>query len=210
MIIPLVGTFIVGVVMYYVLGIPVAWLNQTLLNMLSGLGAGSLVFLGIIQGAMLAFDMGGPVNKAAYAFALAALEAGNAAPMSANFVASMVPPMGLAIAMLIAKNKFTELERKGIGGCFVGGLCMITEFAIPYAAADPIRVIPALMLGGAFGASLSYVFGLTLMAPHGGLFVIPLANSPLLWLLVFVLASFFTALMLILFKRKVPVEVEEE
>src|SRR5690606_381926 len=120
---------------------------------------------------------GGPVNKAAYAFALAAASANNWAPMAANFVASMSPPMGLAIAMLLAKRKFTDLERNGIGGCFVGGCAMITEFAIPYAASDPLRVIPSLMVGSAVGAALSYIAGLTLQAPHGGMFVMFLANK---------------------------------
>jgi PTS system fructose-specific IIC component len=208
LIIPLFGTFFVGIIMTYIVGIPVTWLNTTMTQMLAGMNGVSLVILGIVQGAMLALDMGGPVNKAAYAFALAASSANNWAPMAANFIASMSPPMGLAIAMLIAKNKFTALERKGIGGCVVGGCAMITEFAIPYAASDPFRVIPSLMVGGAFGAALSYVAGLTLHAPHGGMFVIFLANKPLVWLGILALASLVTACMLIALKPNVNEQTE--
>ena len=210
LIIPLFGTFFVGVAMTYIVGVPVTWLNNTMTQVLANMDGVSLVILGLVQGAMLAFDMGGPVNKAAYAFALAAASANNWAPMAANFVASMSPPMGLAIAMLLAKRKFTDLERNGIGGCFVGGCAMITEFAIPYAASDPLRVIPSLMVGSAVGAALSYIAGLTLQAPHGGMFVMFLANKPLVWLLVLGVASFVTALMLILLKPNVDEQSEVE
>ncbi|HWQ78426.1 MAG TPA: PTS fructose transporter subunit IIC [Anaerovoracaceae bacterium] len=209
LIIPLFGTFFVGVIMTYIIGVPVTWLNNTMTEVLGNMTGGSLIVLGIIQGAMLAFDMGGPVNKAAYAFALAASSAGNWAPMAANFVASMSPPMGLAIAMLIAKKKFTDMDRKSIGGCVIGGCAMITEFAIPFAAKDPLRVIPSLMVGSAVGAALSYAAGLTLQAPHGGMFVIFLANRPLVWLGVFAIASLVTAGMLLLLKKDVK-ESEEE
>ncbi|MGI9951893.1 PTS fructose transporter subunit IIC [Moorellaceae bacterium AZ2] len=210
LVIPLFGTFIIGIIMTYILGGPVTWLNTAMTNLLNNLSGGSLIVLGLIQGAMLAFDMGGPVNKAAYTMALAASSADNWAPMAANFVASMSPPMGLAIAMLLAKNRFTKLERKGISGCIIGGCAMITEFAIPYAASDPFRVIPSLMVGSSVGAALSYLAGLTLRAPHGGLFVIMLANKPLVWLLVFAIASFVTAGMLILLKPVVKEEADED
>lgn len=209
LIIPLFGSFFVGIVMTYIIGIPVTWLNTTMVEVLNGLEGGSLIMLGIIQGAMLAFDMGGPVNKAAYAFALAASSAGNWGPMAANFVASMSPPMGIAIAMILSRSRFTTLERKGIGGCVIGGCAMITEFAIPYAVSDPFRVIPSLMVGSAFGAALSHALGLTLQAPHGGLFVIFLANNIIAWLGVFILASLVTAGMLLLLKPKKEEEPEE-
>ena len=209
LVIPLLGTFVVGLGMTYVLGGPVAWLNQAMLNWLNNLGKAGGILLGIVQGAMLAFDMGGPVNKAAYAFALAASEGGNWGPMAANFIASMSPPAGIALALALYKKKWTKVERDGIGGCVIGGLCMITEFAIPYAAADPLRVLPATMGGAAVGAALSYVFGLTLSAPHGGLFVIALANKQLLWLLVFAIAIVVTALLLGVLKKDVT-EVEED
>ena len=213
LIIPLFGTFFIGVIMTYIVGVPVTWLNTTMTNVLGNMSGGSLIALGIIQGAMLAFDMGGPVNKAAYAFALAASAAGNWAPMAANFVASMSPPMGLAIAMLISKKKFTDLDRKSIGGCIIGGCAMITEFAIPFAAKDPLRVIPSLMVGSSIGAALSYAAGLTLQAPHGGMFVIFLANKPLVWLGIFAVASLITAGMLLLLRKNVDeseVEVETQ
>jgi PTS system fructose-specific IIC component len=209
LIIPLVGVFLVGLAMTYVLGGPVAWLNTAMLTMLTNLGTTGGIIVGLVQGAMLAFDMGGPVNKAAYAFALLASEGNNWGPMAANFVASMSPPAGIALALALFKKKWTKVERDGIGGCVVGGLCMITEFAIPYAAADPVRVLPSIMVGSAVGAALSYVAGLSLMAPHGGLFVIALANKPFVWLLVFAVAIVVTAGMLFLLKPNVT-EVEEQ
>jgi PTS system fructose-specific IIC component len=210
LIIPLFGTFFVSLIMWFVLGPPVTWLNEAMTIALENLSAGSMILLGLVQGAMLAFDMGGPVNKAAYFFALGvATSAGDWGPMAANFVASMSPPMGVAIAIWLGKKKWTSLERKGVSGCVIGGLAMITEFAIPYAAADPIRVIPSLMVGSSVGAALSYVFGLSLPAPHGGFFVVFLANNPLLWILTFAIACFVTAGMLILLKPDVTEEEEE-
>lgn len=209
LIIPLAGTFLVGVFMGLIIGYPVTWLNKEMVTMLNGMTGGSLIILGIIQGAMLAFDMGGPINKAAYAFALAAASANNWAPMAANFIASMVPPMALAIAMLVAKKKFTSAERKNIGGCAIGGCAMITEFAIPFAASDPLRTIPSLMVGSSIGAALSYAAGLTLQAPHGGLFVIFLCNKPVIWIGIFILSSIISAAMLILLKKDVTEEEEK-
>lgn len=198
LIIPVVSVLVIGAFMQYVIGVPFAWLNETLQSWLLNMSGGAKVILGVVQGAMLAFDMGGPVNKAAYAFALAATESGNWAPMAANFIASMSPPLGLGLAILIAPKRFTKAERGSLGGLLVGGVGMITEFAIPFAAANPFRVIPALMVGSAFGASLSYVAGLTMQAPHGGLFVLLLCNKPLMFLLILVAAALVTAVMLIL------------
>ncbi|MBG0787513.1 MAG: PTS fructose transporter subunit IIC [Anaerolineaceae bacterium] len=209
LVIPLVGTFVVGLGMTYILGGPVTWLNEAMLKFLDNLSTTGGVVLGLVQGAMLAFDMGGPINKAAYAFALAAAENNNWGPMAANFIASMSPPAGIALALVLFKNKWTKVEREGVGGCVVGGLAMITEFAIPYAAADPLHVLPSIMVGSAVGAALSYVFGLSLTAPHGGLFVIPLANKPFLWLVVFAIAIVVTAFMLFLLKPTVTEEEEE-
>jgi len=207
LIIPLLSILAIGIIMTYVIGTPVTWLNVTMAAYLNGLSGGSLIILGIIQGAMLAFDMGGPVNKAAYAFALAASATGNWGPMAANFIASMAPPMGIAIAILIAKNRFTKDERSSAGGCVVGGFGMITEFAIPYAVKDPTRVIPSLMVGSAVGAVLSYLAGLSITAPHGGLFVVFLANSPFMFILILLVASCVTAGMLLLLKK--PLSKEE-
>lgn len=209
LVIPLLGVFIVGLGMTYVLGGPVIWLNNAMTTALNNLSGGGKIILGLVQGAMLAFDMGGPVNKAAYSFALASAEVDNWGPMAANFIASMSPPAGIALALVLFKDKWTKVEREGISGCVVGGLAMITEFAIPYAAADPLHVLPATMVGSAVGAALSYVFDLSLTAPHGGLFVIPLANKPLVWMLAFAIAIVVTAAMLFVLKPKVT-ESEEK
>lgn len=206
LIIPVVSVAAVGLIMTYVIGTPVIWLNQTMQEVLSGMTGASIIVLGLMQGAMLASDMGGPINKAAYAFALAATEAGNWAPMAANFIASMSPPLGIAIAILIARKRFSAGEQGSVGGLLVGGAGMITEFAIPFAAARPFRTIPALMVGSAVGGMLSYVFGLTMHAPHGGFFVIFLANDILLFLVALAVASVVTAGGVLLLRRGVEME----
>lgn len=206
LIIPLSSVMVMGLVMVYLIGEPIAGLNSVLQNFLNRLQGSGLIVLGIIQGCMLAFDMGGPCNKVAYAFAIAATEAGNWGPMSANFVASMTPPLGIAIACLLAKRKFSKEERAAVPGLFAGAFGMITEFAIPFAAADPLRVIPSLMAGSALGATLSYWFGLTMNAPHGGLFVFFLCNNILLFLLALLIGGFTTAACLILLKKVKPEE----
>ena len=203
LVIPLIGTFIVGLAMTYVLGGPVSWANAALLNMLTNMSATGGIVLGLIQGAMSAFDMGGPVNKAAYTFALAAADANNWKPMAGIFIASMSPPAGIALAVALFKNRWTKAEREGLSGCVIGGLCMITEFAIPYAAADPLHVLPSLMVGSSIGAALSYAFGLSITAPHGGFFVIPLANNILLFVATLAIAIVVTAGMLYILKPKV-------
>lgn len=206
LIIPVVSVLAIGAIMTFIIGVPVTWLNVTLQDALSGMTGTSLIVLGIVQGAMLASDMGGPINKAAYAFALAATEAGNWAPMAANFIGSMAPPLGIGFAILLARKRFTQSEKGSVGGLFVGGLGMITEFAIPFAAARPLRTIPALMIGSAVGGALSYTFGLTIQAPHGGLFVVFLVNNIPLFLVSLVVASLITAGALILFRGKLPKE----
>ena len=159
------------------------------------------------KGGMLAFDMGGPCNKVAYAFALAAMDAGNYMPMAANFIGSMAPPLAIAVAALV-KNKFTKEERAAVPGLFAGAFSMITEFAIPFAAANPLTVIPSLMAGSAVGCALSYVFGLTMRAPHGGLFVLFALNNALLFIAALLIAGAVSAALLILL-RKPAVEAEE-
>lgn len=208
LIIPLSSVMVMGLIMVYLIGEPIAGLNSVLQNFLNSLQGSGLIVLGIIQGCMLAFDMGGPCNKVAYAFAIAATEAGNWGPMSANFIASMTPPLGLAIACLLAKRKFSKEERAATPGLFAGAFGMITEFAIPFAAADPLRVIPSLMAGSALGATLSYWFGLTMNAPHGGLFVFFLCNNILLFLLALLIGGFTTAACLVLLKKDKPEEAK--
>ncbi len=203
LIIPLVATTVVGLLMVYVIGGPVTWLNEAMSTLLNNIGTGSAIVLGLLIGAMMAFDMGGPVNKAAYFFALGAAEtAGNWVPMAAVFVGGMVPPLVIALAILIAKNKFTERERAGMPGCFVGAVTLITEFAIPYAAGDPARVLPSIMVGSAVGSALSMALGVSMMAPHGGLLVVALSNKPLFYVLSIILGGIVGALILVALKPK--------
>lgn len=207
-IIPVISVLAIGFIMDIVVGKPFAALNTALLDFLSGMSGSSLVILGLIQGAMLAFDLGGPVNKAAYAFALAAMDAANYAPMAANFVASMVPPLAIGLAMLIAKKKFTSEERSATAGCIVGGAAMISEFAIPFAAGKPFLYIPCFMAGSAVSAILSYLFGCTMQAPHGGVFVFALCNKPLMLLLAMLIGSVVSAGLIVALK-KAPTEEEQ-
>jgi PTS system fructose-specific IIC component len=199
--IPLIATTFVGVLMIYFIGPPVKWLNEAMSTFLNNLGMGSAILLGLAIGAMMAFDMGGPVNKAAYFFALGVAQtANNWVPMAAVFVGGMVPPLVLALAMLIAKKKFTEEERAGIPGCFVGAASLITEFAIPYAAGDPVHVIPSIMVGSAVGGAVSMAFRVTMMAPHGGLFVFALSNNPIMYILSIIIGGIVGAGVLVLIK----------
>lgn len=203
LIIPLVATTIVGLLMVYVLGGPVAWLNETMSNLLNNIGTGSALVLGAIIGAMMAIDMGGPINKAAYFFALGVAEsANNWVPVAASMVGGMVPPLVIALAIVFAKNKFSERERGGMPGCFVGAATFITEFAIPYAAGDPAHVFPAIIAGSAVGSAMSLALGVDMQAPHGGLFVIPLSNKPLLFILSILVGGAVGALILIAIRPK--------
>jgi len=208
LIIPVVSTLVIGFLMSIIVGPPVAALNKIMLDFLNSLQGGSLAILGIIQGMMLAFDLGGPVNKAAYAFALAAFEAGNYAPMAANFVASMSPPLAVGIAMLIAKNKFKEAEKATTAGCIIGGIGMISEFAIPFAASSPLFYIPCFMAGSAVGAVMTYLLGITLQAPHGGLFVMFLSNKPLMLIVALIIASLVSAGLIVAFKKEPELDLE--
>lgn len=177
MILPLFSTLIIGVIMLAVVAGPVAFINTSLAAWLKGLSGSSAALLGIILGLMMAFDMGGPVNKAAYTFATATLVAGVATPiMAATMVAGMVPPLGLALATVIAKNKFNFEEREAGKAAWALGASFITEGAIPFAAADPLRVIPSIMIGSAVAGGLSMVFGCALAVPHGGIWVLAIPN----------------------------------
>jgi len=209
LIIPLVATTIVGLLMVYLIGPPVKWLNETMSVILNNLGTGSAILLGLLIGAMMAFDMGGPVNKAAYFFAMGVAEtANNWVPMAAVFVGGMVPPLVIALAMLIAKKKFTAEEMAGMPGCFVGAASLITEFAIPYAAGDPARVIPSIMVGSAVGGAISMALGVSMMAPHGGLFVFALSNKPIFFVLSILIGGIVGAVMLVAMKPNLKEEAE--
>ncbi|RXA98353.1 MULTISPECIES: PTS fructose transporter subunit IIBC [Yersinia] len=191
LIIPLVASLIVGLVMIYVVGTPVAKIMTGLTNWLQSMGTANAVLLGAILGAMMCTDMGGPVNKAAYAFGVALLSSSVYAPMAAIMAAGMVPPLAMGLATLLARNKFDKGEQEGGKAALVLGLCFISEGAIPFAARDPMRVLPCCIAGGALTGALSMAFGAQLMAPHGGLFVllIPGAIHPVLLYLVAIIAG---------------------
>ncbi|HAT4984610.1 TPA: PTS fructose transporter subunit IIBC [Serratia marcescens] len=182
LIIPLVASLITGLIMIYVVGTPVAKIMEGLTHWLQSLGTANAVLLGAILGAMMCTDMGGPVNKAAYAFGVALLSSSVYAPMAAIMAAGMVPPLAMGLATLLARHKFEKSEREGGKAALVLGLCFISEGAIPFAARDPMRVLPCCIAGGALTGALSMAFGAKLMAPHGGLFVllIPGAITPVL------------------------------
>jgi PTS system fructose-specific IIC component len=191
LIIPLVASLITGLVMIFIVGAPVAKIMVGLTNWLQSLGTANAVLLGAILGAMMCTDMGGPVNKAAYAFGVALLSSSVYAPMAAIMAAGMVPPLAMGLATILARRKFEKSEQEGGKAALVLGLCFITEGAIPFAARDPIRVLPCCIAGGALTGALSMAFGAKLMAPHGGLFVllIPGAISPVLLYLLAIVAG---------------------
>ncbi|MBH2894226.1 PTS fructose transporter subunit IIBC [Serratia marcescens] len=191
LIIPLVASLITGLIMIYVVGTPVAKIMEGLTHWLQSLGTANAVLLGAILGGMMCTDMGGPVNKAAYAFGVALLSSSVYAPMAAIMAAGMVPPLAMGLATLLARRKFPKSEQEGGKAALVLGLCFITEGAIPFAARDPMRGLPCCIAGGALTGALSMAFGAKLMAPHGGLFVllIPGAISPVLLYLVAIAAG---------------------
>lgn len=201
---PVLSVFSVGMIMFFVVNKPVSALNAGISDFLGGLGTGNLVLLGLILGGMMAIDMGGPINKAAFTFGIAMIDAGNFAPHAAVMAGGMVPPLGIALATTLFKNKFTERERQSGITCYIMGASFITEGAIPYAAADPGRVIPSIVTGSAVAGALAMFFGNGLRAPHGGAFVIPLVEgNPLLYLLAIVIGSVVTAIMLGILKKPV-------
>ncbi|MBY5982864.1 PTS fructose-like transporter subunit IIB [Halomonas sp. DP5Y7-2] len=191
LIIPLVASLVTGLVMIYVVGEPVAQLLTALTSFLESMGSTNAVLLGILLGAMMCFDLGGPVNKAAYTFGVGLLASETYAPMAAIMAAGMVPAIGMGIATFVAGRKFADAEREAGKASFVLGMCFISEGAIPFAAKDPLRVIPVSMLGGAITGAISMLVGAKLMAPHGGVFVllIPNAITPVLWYLLAIVAG---------------------
>jgi PTS system fructose-specific IIC component len=191
LIIPLASSLIVGLAMIYVIGAPVAKILAALTHWLQTLGTANAVLLGAILGGMMCSDMGGPVNKAAYAFGVGLLSTHTYAPMAAIMAAGMVPPLALGLATLLARRKFDSAQREGGKAALVLGLCFITEGAIPFAARDPMRVLPCCILGGAVTGAITMTVGAQLMAPHGGLFVLPIpgAISPVLGYLLAIIAG---------------------
>lgn len=200
---PLLGIFLIGVIMQFVVEPPIGALNTAINNGLNGLNGASAVVLGVLLGGMMAIDMGGPVNKAAYVFGTASIAAGNYNIMAAVMIGGMVPPLAIALATIFFKNKFTAEERKAGPTNFIMGLSFITEGAIPFAASDPLHVLPACAVGSAVAGGLSMAFGCTLMAPHGGIFVVHTIGNPLMYLVALVIGSFIACGLLGLLKKKV-------
>ncbi len=211
LIIPLLSSLFTGLIMIYVVGQPVAGMLASLTTFLDSMGTTNAILLGVLLGAMMCVDLGGPINKASYAFSVGLLASQSYAPMAAAMAAGMVPPIGMGIATILARRKFAQSEREAGKAAFVLGLCFISEGAIPFAAKDPLRVIPASVIGGALTGALSMYFGCKLMAPHGGLFVMLIPNAinhALLYLLAIVVGSVATGVIYAVLKRPEAVEME--
>lgn len=199
---PVLGILLVGVIMLYVVEPPIGALNTWINSALEGMNGTRAVILGTLLGGMMSVDMGGPVNKAAYVFGTASIAAGNYNIMAAVMIGGMVPPIAIALATLFFKNKFTAEERKAGPTNFIMGLSFITEGAIPFAASDPLRVLPACIVGSAVAGGMSMAFNCTLMAPHGGIFVFLTVGHPLLYLLSLAVGSAITCVLLGILKKE--------
>ena len=212
LLLPLLGTVVVGVLMMMVIGQPIAAVMAALTEFLKGLQTGSAVLLGVILGAMMAFDMGGPVNKAAYVFSTTLIASGVANPMAATMAAGMVPPLGIALACWVFRSRFTNEEREASKAVSVLGLAFITEGAIPFVARDPLRVIPASMAGAAVTGGLSMMWNIGLQAPHGGVFVLAIPNAVnhvVLYAAAIVAGTLVTCVALGLLKKRLPAAVAD-
>lgn len=201
---PVVGILVMGLGMNYIIEPVMGTINTALNNGLAGMGSSSKVLLGLILGAMMAIDMGGPFNKAAYVFGTAAIAAGNYDIMAAVMIGGMTPPCGIALSTMLFKNKYTKEQRESGPTNFIMGLAFITEGAIPFAASDPLHVIPSCMIGSGIAGALSCLFGCTLMAPHGGIFVFPVVGNAVMYVVALVAGTVVTCVLLGLLKK--PVE----
>lgn len=204
LIIPFITTLVVGLIMVYVVGTPFAAWSTSMQNWLKNMGSVNAIILGVIMGGMMAVDMGGPINKAAYTVGTALIAQQIYAPMAAVMAAGMTPPLGIALATFIAKKKFNTEEKEAGKAALVLGLSFITEGAIPFAAADPLRIIPSCIVGSAVAGGLSEAFGCLLRVPHGGVFVLPMPNAVgnvLQYILAIVIGSFVTALLVMALKK---------
>ena len=199
---PVVGILVMGLLMTFVVEPVMGFINTSLNNGLTSMGGSSKIVLGLILGAMMAIDMGGPFNKAAYVFGTASIAAGNYGIMAAVMIGGMTPPCAIALATLLFKNKFTKEQREAGPTNFIMGLAFITEGAIPFAASDPLHVIPACMIGSGFAGALSMLFNCTLMAPHGGIFVFPVVGNALMYLAALVIGTLVSAGLLGVLKKK--------
>ena len=202
LILPLLGSFIVGLAMIYLINPPVAKIMTALSEWLKSMGDVNAMVLGVIIGTMMCIDMGGPVNKAAYTFSVGMIASQVYTPMAAAMAAGMVPPIGMAIATWLARNKFTANQRDAGKASFVLGLCFISEGALPFVAADPLRVIISSVIGGATAGAISMSLGITLQAPHGGLFVVPFVSEPLMYLAAIAIGSVVTGVIYAVIKPK--------
>ena len=200
---PVAGILGIGLLMNFAIEPVMGAINTALNNGLTGMGGSSKLVLGLILGGMMAIDMGGPFNKAAYAFGIAAIAAGNYDIMAAVMIGGMTPPCAIALATLLFKDKFTKSEREAGPTNFIMGLAFITEGAIPYAAADPLHVLPACIAGSAAAGALSMAFGCTLMAPHGGIFVFPVVGNAIMYLVALVAGTVISAVLLGVLKKKI-------
>ena len=200
---PLIGVLLIGLAMMFVIEPIMGGINTGLNNALTGMGDSSKVVLGLILGGMMSIDMGGPFNKAAYVFGTASIAAGNYDIMAAVMVAGMVPPCAIALSTLLFKDKFTKEERDAGPTNFIMGLAFITEGAIPFAASDPLHVLPSCIIGSAIAGGMSMLFGCTLMAPHGGIFVFPVVGNAVMYLVSLVVGTVISAVLLGLLKKKV-------
>ena len=200
---PVVGILGIGLIMNFAVEPVMGAINTALNNGLTGMGGSSKIVLGLILGGMMAIDMGGPFNKAAYVFGTAAIAAGNYDIMAAVMIGGMTPPCAIALATLLFKDKFTKSEREAGPTNFVMGLAFITEGAIPYAAADPLHVLPSCIAGSAVAGALSMAFGCTLMAPHGGIFVFPVVGNAIMYLVALVAGTVISAVLLGVLKKKI-------
>jgi PTS system fructose-specific IIC component len=198
---PVLGLLLTGFLMKLLL-VPVSSLNVVIINLLENLSGTNLVLLGVILGGMMAVDMGGPINKAAFTFGLAAIAAGDLHPHAAVMAGGMVPPLGIALATTFFKHLFSKEDREAGITNYVLGASFITEGAIPFAAKDPTVIIPSCIIGSAVAGGLTMYFNCTLPAPHGGIFVIPLVNNPILYLISILLGAITTALFIVIFKKK--------
>lgn len=200
---PFFGMLIVGLTMIFIVNTPVKFVMDALTNWLNGLSGTNAVLLGIILAGMMAVDMGGPINKAAFTFGIAMIDAGNFTPQAAVMIGGMVPPLGMALATTFFKNKFTLAERDAGKTNYIMGLSFITEGAIPFAAADPLRVIVSSVVGAGIAGGLALFFGCTLQAPHGGIFVIWAVKNPFMYFVSLLIGSIVTAVMVGLWKKPV-------
>ena len=199
---PVVGILVMGLLMTFVVEPIMGGINTGLNNALTGMGSSSKVVLGIVLGGMMAIDMGGPFNKAAYVFGTAAIAAGNYDIMAAVMIGGMTPPCAIALATLLFKDKFTKEERDAGPTNFIMGLAFITEGAIPFAASDPLHVLPSCIVGSAVAGAISMAFDCTLMAPHGGIFVFPVVGNAVMYLVALVVGTVISAVLLGLLKKK--------